>query len=58
MADTTSTGAKKGSLVSTVVGFVKSNGKPLAIGGGIGLGLGIPAGIIIDKIAGGKKKSK
>lgn len=57
MADT-NTGAKKGSIVSTVVGFVKSNGKPLAIGGGIGLGLGIPAGIIIDKLAAGKKKSK
>ena len=57
MADT-NTGAKKGSIVSTVVGFVKNNGKPLAIGSGIGLGLGIPAGIIIDKLTAGKKKSK
>lgn len=54
----TNTGAKKGSIVSTVVGFVKSNGKPLAIGGGIGFGLGIPAGVIINKLTGGKKKSK
>ena len=57
MADTPNTGAKKGSIVSTVVGFVKTNGKPLAIGGGIGLGLGIPAGIALDKLV-GKKKSK
>lgn len=57
MADANATGAKKGSIVSTVVGFVKSNGKPLAIGGGIGLGLGIPAGIALDRVL-GKKKSK
>ena len=52
-----STGTAKAGIVSKVVGFVKANGKPLAIGGGIGLGAGLGAGILIGaKIKKGGKK--
>lgn len=51
-----STGTAKAGL-SKVVGFVKTNVKPLAIGGGIGLGAGLGAGILIGtKIKKGGKK--
>ena len=52
-----STGTAKAGIVSKVVGFVKTNRKPLAIGGGIGLGAGLGAGIFIGtKIKKGGKK--
>lgn len=53
MADSTTT---KKSVVSNVLGFIKTNKKPLAIGAGVGAGTGIGVGILIGTKLKGKKK--